>query len=82
MAVYESAKRIYENLPVSQSNGQYNYGKIEASDANAILGFINEGMDETHLCTTVETGSLYPEGVGISLEQMKNGIPNGKKIYI
>ena len=79
MAVYESAKRIYENLPVSQSNGQYNYGKIEASDANAILGFINEGMDETHLCTTVETGSLYPEGVGISLEQMKKGIPNGKK---
>ena len=78
MPVDTQEKRILENSPLPKSRGQYNFGKIESTDPTINLGFASIGnAEETHLYTTVETGSLYPENENISLTEMKKGMVNG-----
>ena len=75
MPIFEQEKRIYENFPVSRSYGQYNYGKIEEKDALSKLSLTSQQRPETHLYTTVETGSLTKLDQG--LEAMKRGYGSG-----
>ena len=85
MPVKSQDKRILENFPEEKKFGQYNIGKIENDDATSVLGIIRETQTETHLYSTIETGSIFPpQGVGgvdggtISISDMKKGIPNGE----
>lgn len=85
MPVKKQDKIILENFPGPKKFGQYNVGKIEIDDATSVLGIIRETETETHLYSTVETGSIFPsEGVGgvdggtIGISDMKKGIINGE----
>ena len=82
MPVFNQTKRIFENHPLTNKYGQYNYGKIEEKDSISNLGYQSSGYpEETHLYTTVETGSLIPETqinqTEIKLGDIKKGMVNG-----
>ena len=82
MPVYQQTKKIFANYPLENSYGQYNYGKIEEEDVSTNLGFQASGFPEdTHLYTTIETGSLFPENSELSLSDMKKGMSNGLGSY-